>query len=85
MTADGVDGPDYVPNYLWKLLIDERHQRQGFGTAALDLVVEHFRSRRGVDVVTTSAVRARAARSPSMSATASCARASCPTARTSFN
>ena len=55
MISDDVDGPDYVPHYLWKLLIDERHQRQGFGTATLDLIVEYFRGRPGVEVVTTSA------------------------------
>jgi diamine N-acetyltransferase len=56
MIADEVDGPDYIPQFLWKLLIDERHQRQGFGTATLDLVVEYFRGRPGVDALTTSAV-----------------------------
>jgi len=55
MIADEVDGPEYFPQYLWKLLIDERHQRRGHGTAALDLVVEYFRGRPGVDVLTTSA------------------------------
>ena len=55
MIADEVGSPDYVPHYLWKLLIDERHQRRGFGTATLDLIVEYFRGRPGVDVLTTSA------------------------------
>jgi diamine N-acetyltransferase len=55
MISDEVDGPDYIPQFLWKLLIDERHQRQGFGTAALDLVVEYFRGRPGVEVLNTSA------------------------------
>jgi diamine N-acetyltransferase len=55
MIADEVAGPDYVPHYLWKLLIDERYQRQGFGTATLDLIVEYFRARPGVEVLTTSA------------------------------
>jgi diamine N-acetyltransferase len=52
MIADEVASPDYIPQFLWKLLIDERYQRQGFGTATLDLVVEYFRGR---DVLTTSA------------------------------
>jgi diamine N-acetyltransferase len=43
MIADEVDNPDYIPQYLWKLLIDERYQRQGFGTATLDLIIEYFR------------------------------------------
>ena len=56
MIADEVEGPDYIPRYLWKLLIDERHQRQGHGTATLDRVVELFRGRPGPDVLTTSGV-----------------------------
>src|SRR5215210_8447898 len=55
MIADEVDNPEYIPHYLWKLLIDERHQRQGFGTATLDLVVEYFRGRPGVEALSTSA------------------------------
>ena len=55
MIADEVDSPDYIPQYLWKLLIDERYQRQGFGTATLDLIVEYFRGRPGVEVLNTSA------------------------------
>ena len=46
---------DYIPHFLWKLLIDERYQRQGFGTATLDLIAEYFRGRPGVDVLATSA------------------------------
>jgi diamine N-acetyltransferase len=55
MIADEVDGPPYIAHYLWKLLIDERHQRKGYGTAALDLIVEYFRGRPGVEVIWTSA------------------------------
>ena len=55
MIADEVASPDYMPHYLWKLLIDERYQRQGFGTATLDLIVEYFRGRPGVEVLSTSA------------------------------
>ncbi len=55
MIADEVRSPDYIPHYLWKLLIDERHQRKGFGTAALDLIVKHFLGRPGVEVLSTSA------------------------------
>ena len=54
MIADEVDDPDYIAHYLWKLLIDERFQRRGFGTAALDLVAAYFRSK-GVPTVWTSA------------------------------
>jgi diamine N-acetyltransferase len=55
MIADEVDGPPYIAQYIWKLLIDERHQRQGYGTATLDLIVEYFRGRPGVEVAWTSA------------------------------
>jgi diamine N-acetyltransferase len=55
MISDDVGSPDYIPHYLWKLLIDERYQRQGFGTATLDLIVEYFRGRPGVEVLKTSA------------------------------
>jgi diamine N-acetyltransferase len=55
MIADEVASPDYVAHYLWKLLIDERHQRRGYGRATLDRIVEYFRGR-GVDALLTSAV-----------------------------
>jgi diamine N-acetyltransferase len=56
MIADEVDAPEYVPQYLWKLFIDERYQRHGYGTAALDQVVEYFRARPDVTMISTSAV-----------------------------
>ena len=55
MIADEVESPEYIPQYLWKLLIDERYQRQGFGTATLDLIVDYFRGRPGVEALNTSA------------------------------
>jgi diamine N-acetyltransferase len=54
MIADEVDDPEYIAHYVWKLLIDERFQRRGLGTAALDLVVRYFRSK-GVATIWTSA------------------------------
>ena len=54
MIADEVDGPEYIAHYLWKLLIDERYQRRGYGAATLDLVVALFRAR-GVTEMWTSA------------------------------
>jgi diamine N-acetyltransferase len=56
MIADEGASPEYIAHYLWKLLIDERYQRQGYGRATLDRVVEYFRGRPGVDAVLTSAV-----------------------------
>ncbi len=55
MISDEVGSSDYIPQYLWKLLIDERFQGRGFGTATLDLIVEYFRGRPGVEVMWTSA------------------------------
>jgi diamine N-acetyltransferase len=53
MIADEVGSPDYIAHFLWKLLIADRHQRRGFGTAALELIVEYFRAR-GVETMWTS-------------------------------
>ena len=55
MISDDVGGPGYFPQYLWKLLIDHRHQGQGYGTAALDLVADYFRSSSEASVMRTSA------------------------------
>jgi len=53
MIADEVDSSDYIAHFLWKLLIDERYQGRGFGTATLDLIVDYFRAR-GVAAMWTS-------------------------------
>ena len=55
MIADEVDSSDCIPHFLWKLLIDERHQRRGYGTATLDLIVEYFRNRPAWPRIRTSA------------------------------
>jgi GNAT superfamily N-acetyltransferase len=55
MISDDVGAPGYFPQYLWKLLIDQRHQRQGYGTAALDLVADYFRTSGEASVMRTSA------------------------------
>jgi diamine N-acetyltransferase len=59
MIADGitVDDPSYVgPYYLWRLLVDHRFQGRGYGTAALDLVVGHVRTRPDARTLLTSHV-----------------------------
>ena len=49
--------PEYIgPYYLWRLLIDARHQGLGYGSAALDLVVHYVRSRPAADTLLTSYV-----------------------------
>jgi diamine N-acetyltransferase len=59
MISDGitVDNPEFVgPYYLWRLLVDRRFQGRGYGTATLDLVVEHVRTRPDARVFLTSHV-----------------------------
>jgi diamine N-acetyltransferase len=55
MISDDVGGPDYLPQYLWKLFIDQRYQGRGYGTATLDLIAGYFRRRPEVEVMRTSA------------------------------
>jgi diamine N-acetyltransferase len=43
------------PSFLWRLLIDERYQRRGYGTATLDAVVAYVRGRPNSDTLLTSA------------------------------
>jgi diamine N-acetyltransferase len=42
------------PYYLWRLLIDERHQRRGYGTAAIDAIVAYLKGRPGADELLVS-------------------------------
>lgn len=44
------------PYYLWRLLIDQRHQGKGYGTKALDLCVEYMRTRPNSEALLTSVV-----------------------------
>jgi len=41
------------PYFLWRLLIDERQQRRGYGSAILDAVVDYVRSRDGTELLTS--------------------------------
>lgn len=45
------------PYFLWRLLIDEQHQRRGYGTATLDAVAAYVRSRPGGRSLYTSAAQ----------------------------
>jgi diamine N-acetyltransferase len=59
MISDGitVDNPEYLgPYFLWRLLVDQRFQGRGYGTAILDLVVAHVRPRPDARVLLTSHV-----------------------------
>lgn len=57
MIADAVceEHQEYMgPYFLWRLLIDEKWQRQGIGRAALNLVVDYVRTRPGASNLRTS-------------------------------
>jgi diamine N-acetyltransferase len=49
-----VDDDLIGPYYLWRLLIDERQQRRGYGGAVLDALVAYLRTRPAADVLWTS-------------------------------
>lgn len=55
MIANEVASPEYIPHFLWKLLIDQHHQHRGHGTAALDLIVAHLHAYSAAEALTTSA------------------------------
>lgn len=62
MLSDGIprdvldDDPTLVgPYFLWRLLIDEAAQRQGYGSAALDALADYVRGRPGAEALLTSA------------------------------
>ncbi len=59
MIADDVPpGDGLIPwrYYLWRMLIDGRYQRHGYGRAALDRLTEYLRERPGADALVTSVV-----------------------------
>lgn len=41
------DDPDEPVYFLWRFMIDARFQKLGFGKRAMDLILEHVRSRPG--------------------------------------
>jgi diamine N-acetyltransferase len=60
MLSDGITvvNPDYLgPYFLWRLLIDHRHQGHGYGSAALRLAAEHVRTHDDARVLLTSVVQ----------------------------
>lgn len=59
---DAPPGDELYPfrYFLWKLLIDARFQRQGYGTETIDTVVDLLREYPGADALFTSAVSGRA-------------------------
>lgn len=50
------ENPEQGVYFLWRFMIAGEHQGRGFGRAALDLVVEHVRSRPGATELLSSYV-----------------------------
>jgi diamine N-acetyltransferase len=48
------DNPSAAKYYLWRFMLDQHHQRKGYGTAAIRLVVDYVRTRPGVTCLMTS-------------------------------
>jgi diamine N-acetyltransferase len=50
------DKPEEHEYALWRLMVDERYQGHGYGRRAIELVVEHVRTRPGATALLNSAV-----------------------------
>jgi diamine N-acetyltransferase len=48
------DDPDEPLYFLWRYMIDARYQKLGFGKRAMDLLLEHFRTRPRANELTLS-------------------------------
>lgn len=52
------DNPHARTYTLWRLMIDTRHQRKGYGRRAIELLVAHVKTRPGATELLTSCVDA---------------------------
>ena len=52
------DDPDKPEYYLWRLMIDARYQKNGFGQQAVELLIEYVRTRPNARELLTSVVQA---------------------------
>jgi diamine N-acetyltransferase len=50
------DDPNNASYFLWRLMIDERFQKHGFGKRALQLLIEHIKTRPRATALLTSCV-----------------------------
>lgn len=50
------DEPEKHEYYLWRFMIDARYQRHGFGRQAIELLIDHVRTRPGATMLLTSCV-----------------------------
>jgi diamine N-acetyltransferase len=48
------DNPDKALYFLWRYMVDTRYQKLGFGKRAMDLLLEHVRTRPGAKELTLS-------------------------------
>lgn len=53
MLEDDVENHEYT---LWRLMIDHRHQRKGYGRRAVELLIDYVRTRPGATELLTSYV-----------------------------
>jgi diamine N-acetyltransferase len=53
-----LDDPEVPEYYLWRFMIAANEQRKGYGRRALELVVEHVRSRPGATELKSSCIPA---------------------------
>jgi diamine N-acetyltransferase len=52
-----VDAPEEREFFLWRLMIDQRHQGRGYGHLAVERLVEHVRSRPAAERLLVSHVK----------------------------
>lgn len=52
------DDPEKAHYYLWRFMLDHRYQHMGFGKRALDLLVEHVKTRPNATYLSLSYVPA---------------------------
>lgn len=55
MLADDPEDSEY---FLWRMMVDARYQGMGFGRRAMELLIEHVRTRPGAAELCTSVVQA---------------------------
>ena len=54
MLSDVLDKAEY---YLWRMMVDAAHQGRGYGRRAVELLIEHVRTRPGATELFTSHVK----------------------------
>ncbi len=52
------DDPEEKEYFLWRMMVDAKYQGMGFGRRAMELLIEHVRTRPGATELCTSVVQA---------------------------